>query len=141
MKLFKYFHYMTNMAMPQHKKSFPRSHEIYNFVRLFLAYHNYRSVPRRREEEFIRNQAFSLSDFFGHAQAQGPASLGVIQVYYNSLDVSTIYRYQYLLCLIYSQEQSGLLKKLCLFTICLTWLRQSKRTSASRTMELTILVE
>ena len=35
------FHYMTNMATPQHKNPCPRGQEIYNFGRHFLGHHYY----------------------------------------------------------------------------------------------------
>ena len=35
------FHYMTYMATPQHKNPCPRSHQIYNFGKLFLGHHYY----------------------------------------------------------------------------------------------------
>ena len=43
-KIFKeimHFHYMNYMATPQHKKPYPRGHEIYNFGRPFLVHHCY----------------------------------------------------------------------------------------------------
>ena len=43
-KIFKeimHFHYMTYMATPMYKNPCPGGHEIYNFGRSFLGYHNY----------------------------------------------------------------------------------------------------
>ena len=54
----------------------PRGHEIYNFSRPFIGHHNYIvtyfvcSIPGRREEDFKRNNAFSLNDLYGHTPAQ-----------------------------------------------------------------------
>ena len=54
-----HFHYMTYMAMPQHKILCPRVHEIYNFGRYLLVYRYY-ILNLSEPCFFINNISFTL---------------------------------------------------------------------------------
>ena len=61
-------------------------------------------MPLSREEDFSRNNVFSLYDLYGHTLAQEPLP-GVMKfknLVYPSLVIITIY--VYLVCLIYAWE-------------------------------------
>ena len=84
------------------------TYEIYNFGTPFLG-HNYYILSlsdqslRGRRHFFKRNNAFSLCDLYGHAQAPEPLPPGVME-FTILADPSLVIITTYLVCLIYAWE-------------------------------------
>ena len=78
-KIFKdimHIHNMTKLATPSHRNPCPGGHGIYNFGKLswsLLLYVQFVwNMPRSREEDFQRFNAFSLYDKSSHTQHRSP---------------------------------------------------------------------
>ena len=72
---------MTHKPKPKHKKPCPAGHEIYNVGSPFLSIsiitvYIVWSMPGSREEDFKRNNAFSLNDLYDHTPVQDRLPLG-----------------------------------------------------------------